>query len=274
MQGFPVWSPDGEKSLLLIDGAIHRADGEGRALVPLGEGFSPFWIDESHYGFVSSVYIGQRAMTEVVVGKVGEETLEILWRSDELQSDVTDKSAQKPIFIQHVQAFGGEKPTLVLYGRQYAGDDSQHVFLSLPLSLGEGTRIAPPVQIELAINQLPARVPSIADPNGSVPFVVSPNGRWLTVAHLAEKASDLWLIRVVEIGGPREYSYSARYPGYAFSHPFFDWTSDDRWLLILDQDFMKLIAPTLGFERIIAHDLQTCSNPAWINWNAVEAAEP
>lgn len=270
LDGFPVWSPDGNNSLAVLDGEIFRADENGRALVNLGEGQSPFWLDEERYGFARPLSGNERQIIEVVTGVFGEDQLQRLWFTDQLDLSTSTSSLEKPIFIQHIESLKGRRPKLIMYGRQYAGVDSGYVFLTLPLTSSKGQLVAGPVQVELTIDRQPAPLPSASEPNGHVPFIISPDGRWLTVAYLADKASGLWHIQVVEIGGEAQALFSTHYPGYSFSHPFFDWSSDGRWLLIIDEDFMRLAAPATGFERVIAHDLRSCSYPAWINDNRAE----
>ncbi len=270
LDGFPIWSPDGHDSLVVLDGEIYRADEDGRAQVKLGEGHSPFWLDEERYGFARLLSNPERPIVEVVTGVVGEDLLERLWFTGQLDGTSFASSSEKPVFIQHIEAMRGEQSRLLMYGRQYAGADSQYAFLTLPLTWSLGQPVAGPAQLELAIDKPPARLPSANHPNGHVPFLLSPDGRWLTVAYLADKVSNEWHIQVVEIGGEAQAMYSTYYPGYSFSHPFFDWSSDGRWLLIVDEVFLRLAAPSTGFERVIAHDLRSCAYPAWINRSSAQ----
>ena len=274
LDGFPVWSPTAEHSLVLIEGQVSRAGGDGRAIAPLGEGYSPFWLDNQRYGFVRPVADGDRQTIELVTGAVGEDALVTLWRTDSLKEALTEADSVSPVFIQHVEVIGGEPQRILMYGRQYAGPNSQYIFFSLPILPADessaGGPIAGPVRIELVLDSRPAGLPSADDPNGHVPFVTSPDGQWLTVGNLDEKGLNQWTIHVSQINGDGAFHFSTNYPGYSFSHPFFDWSSDGRWLLIVDEDFIRLVAPTLEFERIIAHDQRACSYPAWVNWPSMQ----
>lgn len=268
--GFPRWSPDGMHSLVLTDGQLYLADGNGQSLLSLGEGQSPFWLDEQRFGFIRPVPRQQRQVQELVIGATNEPGLISVWTSDTSVMSLIGATAKTPFYIQHVAPVGGDQPRLLLYGRQYAGEESRYAILSLPLEGARGRNIdaqdlVGPARLELLLDRSPAGLPSPTHPNGHVPFVVSPDGRWLTAAHLVERGANEWLIHVAEIGRDNSLVIKSGYPGYSFSHPFFDWSLDGRWLLIIDREFLRLVAPEEGFERIIAHEQSACSYPAWIN---------
>ena len=63
----------------------------------------------------------------------------------------------------------------------------------------------------------------------------------------------------------------------------FDWQTDDedaifspfvsaawrarrrRWLILVDDNFLRLVAPAYNYERLITHDLKACSQIAWVH---------
>jgi len=223
-------------------------------------------LDDERFGFVQASNGGQGTAKALLLGAGDGSDLAPVWSTAALDPGWLGVSAGSPFFIQHVSLGGQEHPRLLLYGRQYAGDDSRYAILSLPLEKSAGrSTVAGPVRLEMVLDRRPADLPSTADPNGHAPFVVSPDGRWLTAAYLAEQGSDSWVIVVVEIGRDRTLQYQVGYPGYSFSQPFFDWSGDGRWLLIVDETFIRLVAPEAGFERIVAHDKRNCSYPAWLD---------
>lgn len=268
LDGFPRWSPDGLHKLVLVDGRLYLADQDNRVKIELGEGQNPFWIDEKRFGFVRPSAKGQVRSEELVVGTADRPKLVSIWNTEEVNESMLGTTADTPFFVQYVTPAGSGPPRLMVYGRQYAGEESRYAVLSLELADNEGNgeqaRLASPARVELVLDKVPAGIPSVADPNGHVPFVVSPNGRWLTVAYLAEEGASEWVIQVVEIGRDNGLQVTARYPGYSFNHPFFDWSADGRWLLVVDQEFLRLVAPEASFERIVAHDKTSCAYPAWI----------
>jgi voltage-gated potassium channel Kch len=38
-----------------------------------------------------------------------------------------------------------------------------------------------------------------------------------------------------------------------------------RWLILVDDNFLRLVAPAYNYERLITHDLKACSQVAWVN---------
>jgi hypothetical protein len=266
LDGFPIWSPDGAHSLLLVEGRLYLGDAEGRVKVELGDGHDPFWLDDRHFGFIRPASGGQSQAEEVVLGAGEVSRLAAVWSTAELDPGSLGSDAASPFFIQHVALGGREERRLLLYGRQYAGDDSPYAVFSLALEEEDGQPlVAGPARLEMALDRRPADLPSSADPNGHAPFAVSPDGRWLTAAYLAEKGGDEWVIQAAEIGRDRTFQVRASYPGYSFNQPFFDWSADGRWLLVVDETFIRLVAPEAGFERIVAHDKRNCSYPAWLD---------
>jgi hypothetical protein len=272
LDGFPRWSSDGQHSLVQIDQNVYLADAAGQAEVDLGQGHDAFWLDDSLYGFVRSLSGEGRPVEEVVAGAIDNSGLSVLWNTAAATPELIAAPADSPFFVQHVATSGNTALRLLLYGRQYAGDDSRYVVLSLPLQSDENAvgqvSLAGPVGVEVSLDQSPASFPSPEGPNGHVPFIVSPDGRWLTVAHLAAKGADEWIIDVIEIGRGNRLSYKTSYPGYSFNFPFLDWSSDGRWLLIVDHEFIRIVAPASGYERIVAHDKGNCSYAAWLNRQA------
>jgi hypothetical protein len=47
-----------------------------------------------------------------------------------------------------------------------------------------------------------------------------------------------------------------------FNH---DWSQDGRWLLLVEQNALRLIAPGHNYDQTIAHNLDFCYEAAWIN---------
>jgi type II secretory pathway pseudopilin PulG len=271
LDGFPKWSPDGTHSLLQVEGRLYLGDGHGRARLDLGQGHDAFWLDDERFGFIRPPGDQGLQAEEIVLGASNGSDLAAVWSTAALDSSLSGANADSRFFIQHVALGGRDRHRLLLYGRQYAGDDSLYAVFSLPLEVGTGqVMVVGPARLELVLDRTPAGLPSAADPNGHAPFVVSSDGRWLTAAYLAEQGSDSWVILATEIGQDNGFRYSADYPGYSFNQPFFDWSADGRWLLIVDETFIRLVAPEAGYERIVAHDKRNCSYPAWLDHRADE----
>jgi hypothetical protein len=254
--------------VLLTEDGLYLTDGVGNGRDFLGEGHHPFWLDDRLFGFVRTLTGERGLIQELVLGAIDEPGLRVLWTTATLAPELYGAKSDEPFFIQYVAVTGKDPRRLLLYGRQYAGQDSRYAVLSLSLANDDfvGDRVALPttVRLELTVDRMPAGIPSAADPNGHVPFVLSPDGQWLTMAYLAESGTNQWVISTTRIGQPGRLEFKARYPGYSFNHPFFDWSLDGHWLLIVEEAFIKLVAPNEGYERIIPHENGACSYPAWI----------
>ena len=67
----------------------------------------------------------------------------------------------------------------------------------------------------------------------------------------------------LEIGGIKTMQIG--YPLSTFIHPFMDWSGDGQWLIIVENNFLRMTAPEYDYDRLILHELQACSHVAWIN---------
>jgi hypothetical protein len=94
--------------------------------------------------------------------------------------------------------------------------------------------------------------------------MLSPDGRWLSASRPDPETADSWIIYVHDTQSEETIQYKVGYPSSMFIHPFYDWSQDGNWLVIVDENYLRLIAPAYNYERLITHDLQTCSHVAWV----------
>jgi hypothetical protein len=93
--------------------------------------------------------------------------------------------------------------------------------------------------------------------------VVTP-GSWLSLSRLEDQENNIWRVYVHDIARNETRTYAARYPLYTFRYPFYDWSADGDWLILVDDGFLRLIAPAYDYHRLILHDLHKCSHVAWL----------
>jgi len=266
--GLPLWSPDGQRTLIQRAGELFIGDSQGHILSPIGQGFSPFWIDKEHFGFARYVTHDDNLEVELVLSDIFQgESLPI--SGLEQLEELLDKPTRQSTFIEFITTSKTETGQLLVYGRQYAGEDSQYFIFSASLIGYSGIGDIQPNLVDarliVALNTPPAGSPSASVPSGFAPFSVSPDGRWLTISTLEEKQEDRWSIHVYEIGEESTQKYITRYPSYTFRRPHYDWSADSQWLVIVDDGFLRLVSPTLGTERFMPHGLSSCAHPSWIN---------
>lgn len=86
------------------------------------------------------------------------------------------------------------------------------------------------------------------------------DGRWVSSSRSSRNLVDSWLIYVHDTQINETNQYVVRYPASTIIHPYYGWSKDGNWLVIVDQNFIRLIAPGYDYERLIRHDLKNCSH--------------
>jgi hypothetical protein len=121
------------------------------------------------------------------------------------------------------------------------------------------------LSLRLTLDGLPRGYPGQAAARGNVPFVFSPDGRYLSLSRLEDPERNLWRLYVHDLEANETKTFAARYPLYTFRYPFYDWSADGKWLILVDDGYLRLIAPAYDYNRLILHDLHRCSHVAWVD---------
>lgn len=268
MGGFVVWSPDGRRTLVVQSGDVYLGDEDGNNLVTLGQGFSPFWMSDDRYGFIRFTDSEDNLMVEILVGQAGGEQPAILLDSAELARLVGESDVRVP-FVNFVAARPDDPNTIFFTARTYAGNQSHFYLFSVQIDDNRwegGLRLeGAELKLHLELDQSPSGFPSPLSANGYVPFVLSPNGRWVSLAVKGESVGNAWTIFNLDLEQDIIKTMPVSYPPSTFIHPFLDWTSDGQWLITVEKDYLRMSAPEYDYDRPILHELHACSHVAWID---------
>ncbi len=237
----PIWSPDGSHTLMQArsDATLLLGDREARTLTEIGDGISPFWLNDSTYGYLVFEQFGP--LSEIVTAAITDSTPHSLLKLDDLMKDRPDAGQGSYALwyyppdprwlLIEVIAFGG-------------GGDGSDFFL-LNLRSRDVSRL--PLDGKIAHHEF------------------SPGGRWLAVATLAPNNAG-WSLHVFDVEKQTEPltsdSMSASPP---FPFPFLDWSLDGQWLLSLNGGILYLFAPAYNYHRAIVPDSPGCAFATWID---------
>ena len=255
LPGFTIWAPDGRFTLLAAGSELSLGDESGQPLRPLGAGFTPFWLDETTFG-----YTRYNPELELVVAAVADETPRVLLDAAALTAVLDDPDTGFPA-INYVAVHPTIPGLLFLAGSEIRGASGKYnIFTFDARDDGLGA-----LRLRLQLDDPPLGYPTLLTPAGVPPITFSENGRWLVVAQLAAPPEDAWHIQLYDIIADQTQSVTTSSPRYPANSPFFDWSKDGQWLVVVDDGFFKLIAPAANYERLILHDFDACYFTAWVN---------
>lgn len=255
LAGYTQWSPNGEHTIVSRRDGLWLGDRNGEPQQPLEPGFSPFWLDEVNYGYARYDYLdGDSPLVEIVTGAVGREGVEVALRSTGFVV-----SGGGVFFIDHVAVNPVSPSQLIVSGPVLKANENEYIILSLQLQRPESLRL-----IALLPDALRG-LPGTLTPTGYPPFSFSPDGRWLMVSAAAEPATAGWTVYLFDLQTGLQRAYDVRYPPYPAKYPFAAWSANGEWLAILEDGYLRLIAPAYDYERLVPHPYEACLFAAWVN---------
>ena len=270
MDGFPLWSPDRRQTILVQGDDIHLGDADGKALLPLGRGFSPFWLDNGHYGFARFVQQEDGLRAEVVLGQLesgaAADQARTLLTAETLDRLLPD-SGDGELFPTYVAVHPGDRRRLVIAAHRYATSGDRFFLFVVELNNPAIWPTAGPqlarAELRLQLARPPSGHPSVITPDGALPFIFSTDGRWITLSHLANRQNSRWLVDVHHVADGRTLTVTVNYPVFTARRIYMDWSADGEWLLIVDDGFLRLVAPAHNYQRFIGHQQRDCIDAAW-----------
>lgn len=256
LSGYTVWSPDGRHTLILDEQSLWRGDELGQRQIPLGVALSPFWIDNETYGYVRYDREAGAPSMQIATSQVGNDLPRIVTPVTEL-ARLVDEANPPLLFISYATVNPADKDQLLLSATTVGGATSKYHIFSLRLSTGKARLLQ---QFE----RLPSGYPSLLTPAGYPPFRLSPDGRWLLVTLLESTSPTTWSFRLYDLQEEQALAVNAYYPEYPAQFPFYDWTPDGRWLAIVEDGFLRLIAPGFDYQKLVTHEMADCLFVAWV----------
>lgn len=270
LPGYPVWSPDGQWTLMTQGAELYLGDSSGIIIQRIGRAYNPFWLTTDTFGYVrlpgGSGY--NTSDTEIVLQSLDSNIDRALIRSSELMEEI-EGNTNLNFRIQYVAANPSDPNELFLAGSPVSTGDHRFFIVKLTLD-GQPTPLEDNVHLSdvekvLVIEGLPVGDPSVLTPTGYRPFSITGNGRWLMVNNFVNPVTNQWRLLLYDTEKKVTKYYNLNYPPYPSPFPFYDWSSDWHWLLIVDNGYFRLAAPEMDYERLVPHEMAACRYSAWIN---------
>jgi hypothetical protein len=243
VDGFLVWSPDGEHTIIRREGqSLWLGDGNGRPIRSMGLGVNPLWLDEETYAFVNV------SRTVVVTA-----TVEVRWRGrlvtlPDLLAAVPEDEPGYGLVIGDV-AVSPADPNLLFIG---VYSQPQEI---LPTTRQTGYLFT----FNRQTGEVALRLELPGGPRYS-PITFSPDGRWLTLSAFDEGQvpRTLYLHDVVTEQTTTIPVYSA----YVF--PVYQWSAVGDWLALVNDGLLQLIVPESHYQAMVLPEGPGCDFVAWV----------
>ncbi|WP_374687951.1 hypothetical protein [Promineifilum sp.] len=304
LPAIPYWSPNGEWAIYTGSGdtypqnvlvsfdrrysfldssvpflpeslALGPGDAEPPDLTEVGQGYAPFWLDESTYGYIrypsnatslapsagtvirtqgdatprgSGVGLaGRGAGTEVVIATLDDPTPRTLITAADLEQFLPDDNQMRRLTLAYVATHPAHPDTLFIV----ALDDLEqraHVFAY------DRTAGRPEWRLSL-----------LYDLNHSLSF--SPDGRYLAMTghdQATTSGDNSGVMLLHDIAANRTVPFVTRLPFFLPS-AVLDWTEDGRWLAVaLADNLVGLVAPEEEQVQLLSHPYGACTSVAWL----------
>lgn len=252
----PVWSPDGSQTLLagdtppMMPGAnalrrhwqlpLYLADAGGERLVEIGQGVSPFWVDDEHYGYVR---LNEAGETELVTAALHDHQPQRRLRTANLLAAIQPNET------------GWRPEQLFIVSAQVNPADPTIWFV-----VASGSLQRDPPYAQFLVRQAPGqandgRTDLLFQSQGQVVAHFSPDGRWLVlVYHHYERQETMGLLNLAT-GHMIPIAPS----------PFGNgtWSADGNWFLQHYGRYSLLIAPAHNYQRLILPPVPWCDQAQW-----------
>jgi hypothetical protein len=257
LEGYTVWSPDGASTLVMHDQRLWRGDANGLPQTLLGRGANPFWLADGRYGFIRYATASPATDAALVVADPATDRPSVWFHNSDLVRQLNPDNP--PLFvISHVVPASRNGNVLLLAGTAIGAVDGKYNIFAYD---GKSDIVSLLWQSDRA----PSGFPSLLTPAGYPPFQLSPDGRWLLLTQLMEANPTTWRFVLVDVATGQQTHFDAYYPSYPAVFPFYDWSYDGQWLAIVDDGFLRLIAPAYDYQRLVTHGQDDCLFTAWVN---------
>jgi hypothetical protein len=268
LAGFPVWSPDGTRTLLSRGSEILLGGKRGEAASVIVKGFSPFWVSPSLFGYIALPGDGAAGDAKMEIRLRSLDGGDVLLTDSRALPAVVNGAETAEMRLRYLTASPADPRLVFVAGSPAGGNGERYLVLSFrlegDLSVLDSLRVHEP-RLRLELNDTPVGDPSVLTPTGHPPFSISGDGRWLMVARFVDPYTNTWELDLHDIASGETKTLATNYPPYPERFPFYDWSSDWKWLALIDNGFVRLIAPGLDYERVVTHSFAACSYSAWVS---------
>jgi hypothetical protein len=243
LSGQPVWSPSGSQTLLTISNdpdrpQLFQGDSQGRPARRLLPGHAPQWLDEESY-----LYVGPKGTT-IYTGR--------------LAADANDDEPEPLVDVTGFLSGLGFKyrpgnPVITYFAVHPTRPDS--------IVINVTDRNTPQ---DILLSYTNSEVSLLAygpfDLRLTWPMQITDDGRFLSIAAFETGTqSGGWHLVVIDLDPPPN---GQSYWRYATSTAYHDFSADGEWLLVAEDNTLRLIAPHHNYEREVPHKLE-CHTAGW-----------
>jgi len=253
-----------------LDGPeLYIGDAVGTPVQYVDRAFSPFWMTNETFGYVRLLgnESNERPDMELAIQSAVTGAVRPLIKSADLLRQI-DSATSGTLRIIAVAPALNDPDTLFLAGTPVAGMEHFYIIkLTLDGNVaGLSADIGPTrAEVVLSLEDLPVGDRTTLTPTGYRPFWISPDGRWITVVVFDDPITNNWVFYLYDTIHGETKIFTLNSPSYPAPFPFYDWSADGTWLILVDNGFLRLMAPTYDYERIITHHYDACRYAAWIN---------
>lgn len=301
--GEPVMSPEQTRALYVVGASnplarnryqplIYLGNSEGEDLRLIGNGWSPFWLDENSYGYITTIegVVGQAvvirsattanaAPTDLSFGIRRSNELLIAQRPNPMggttgfsQGSVSLETGSARVLITTSDMADIEfvaPGTSVVIDRVMLDNERKNLFIFTAYPLQPDIPGLAWVY-NLDDETLVKRFEIDGEPfDTHRAYGFSPDGRWLVVgSRLASVDEDdpmKWVIYLHAADGTETSQFALQTTGGWTADWLFDWSIDGRWLAVTTGGYVRLIAPADDISYPLVIDGLNCSSAVWVN---------
>jgi hypothetical protein len=213
--------------------------------ITYGLGFSAGWLDESNFAFVQTDDFDENEApirTTLVIVDASNNRLTEIAIEDliELQDIGDNANGIADFVIGGVVKLDDDRLLLPIYEKGPAQFSLAFLFESLPNT-----------------NKF-YQTHEFREYETAVFLSTSPDNRFFTVALLEQTSV------ILRFYDSLKNDYLS-YPVRSAWRGGFDWTFDSNWLLILEDEGIRLVAPAHDYDYFVGHDFGRCETAVWVN---------
>lgn len=251
LDGFPVWSPDGQHTLLIgSDGQAYLGTSDGVAVRQLGPalGYWGFWADATTFGWTQPA-TGDSQNMQVVVGQVDSAEIKVLFDTADILTALPDNRLLPRQIAPSVIAVPDE-PGHLIVDVTYFGESSNMDYLMLYSTADDNLAQLYAAEANLFLPAFEGDVFS-ADSQTFI-FVQDSNSPTSSLYN----SPRLW---VYDLAARRPRDYGPVADLYNIN-----WSPDRQWIASAAPSYISLLAPNFGYQALILPPSGVCDFAGWV----------
>ena len=242
LRGTPIFSPDGQNMLVLVDGLgtgslddIYLTTPTAPTMRQVGRGYGWFWLDNEHFAF----FYDFTNRIEMYIGQTDGSTPRHVFTNSDLSRFFPEAQADSPYHINWISP-RPQAPHETLLWMTYTGSSSYELVFHLTWDDTWQTIVDTKL---------------VWEGDWAVPSF-SPDGRFYLFDQPTQLPNRALILRDVASGAEQLYEWS-EIGIMSVSTPF--WLDDGRWLVYISDTELTLIAPHENYARRIPHAFFNCN---------------